>query len=245
MAKKAIQKILNFQNAKTSKGESKMVKTGIIYFAPNTIASDINICPMATAGCIKACLYTAGRGGFNTTQTARIKKTRLYLADKQFFIQRLEKEIGNAYKASQKKGFQLAIRINGTSDLSVESWGVMEKFPDVAFYDYTKVTARMTKFLAGKMPSNYHLTFSLSEDNKETALKVLANGGNVAVVFRKNKKEAYPENHWGYPVIDGDADDLRFMDDKGVIVGLRQKGKATKDTLGFVQVYKRPENLAA
>ncbi len=227
--------LLNFKNAKTVKGEKHNVKTGIIYFAPNTIASNVNLCPSATAGCIAACLYTAGRGGFNSIQRQRIAKTKAYLADKAGFIAQLEKEIASREKSSKKNGFQLAVRFNGTSDLSVEHWGIMEKFPDVQFYDYTKQLPRMVKFLTGKMPANYHLTFSLSESNKEMALHVLANGGNVAAVFRKGIKGSFPETHWGYPVVDGDADDLRFLDPKGVVVGLRQKGKATKDTLGFVQ----------
>ena len=230
-----IQKILGFQNAKTIKGEARNIKTGIIYFAPNTVASDVNMCPSATVACIKACLYTAGRGGFNTVQTARIEKTKTYLADKPAFIARLEKEIENAVKLSKKKNFQLAIRLNGTSDLAVEAWGVIEKFPDVNFYDYTKVAGRMTKFLAGGMPKNYHLTFSLSENNKEQAQAFLAQGGNVAVVFRTNNPDNFPKAYWGFPVISGDADDIRFMDPKGVIVALKQKGRASKDSLGFVQ----------
>jgi hypothetical protein len=240
-----MQKILNFQNAKTSKGEKRMVKTGVIYLAPNTIAGP-NICPSATERCIEACLYTSGRGAFTSIQTARIAKTKSYHADKQGFINRLEKEIASAYKSSQKKGFQLAIRINGTSDLPVETWGLMEKFPDVAFYDYTKVQSRMAKFLEGKMPANYHLTFSLSENNLTQALAFLSLGGNVAVVFRKGIKEAFPEKHWGFPVVSGDDDDLRYLDPKGVIVGLRTKGKARKAVAsGFIQEFERPLALAA
>ena len=229
--------LLNFQNAKTIKGEKRNVKTGIIYFAPNTIASNVNLCPSATAGCIKACLYTSGRGRFTVIQEARIKKTKAYLKDKAGFIAQLEKEITSREKSSKKNGFQLAIRFNGTSDLSVETWGLMQKFPNVKFYDYTKSVIRMQKFLNNELPSNYQLTFSLSETNEKHALNFLAQGGNVAVVFRKNKKDAYPATHWGFPIISGDDDDLRFLDPKGVIVGLRMKGKASKDTLGFVQTF--------
>ena len=234
-----MQKILNFQNAKTSKGEKRNYKTGIIYLAPNTIAGP-NICPAATPACITACLYTAGRGVFTSTQKARIAKTKAFHADKAGFINRLEKEIKLAEKAAIKNGYSLTIRLNGTSDLAVEAWGLMEKFPNVQFYDYTKVPARMKKFLAGEMPANYHLTFSLSERNQEMAKGFLAQGGNVAVVFRKNIVEPFPATHWGVPVVDGDADDLRFLDPKGIIVGLRTKGKARKaDPSGFIQEFKR------
>lgn len=238
-----MQKILNFQNAKTSKGEKKLFKTGVIYLAPNTIAGP-NICPAATKACISACLYTSGRGAFNSVQTARIKKTKSYHADKQVFINRLEKEIVNAEKLAKKKGFDLAIRINGTSDLPVETWDLIEKFPSTQFYDYTKVASRFVKFLAGEMPANYHLTFSLSENNADIAKQFLAQGGNVAVVFRKNVKEAFPVSHWGFNVVSGDDDDLRFLDPKGVIVGLRTKGKARKAVdSGFIQEFQRPETL--
>ena len=235
MAKQKLQKLLNFENAKTIKGESRNIVTGIIYFAPNTIASDVSLCVFATEGCIKACLYTSGRGQFTMVQEARIKKTKSYLANKVSFIARLEKEIDNAVKRSSKKGFQLAIRLNGTSDLSVEAWGLMQKFPNVQWYDYTKNPIRMKKYLAGELPTNYHLTFSLSETNKDLALGFLAQGGNVAVVFNTNNPENIPATYWGYPTVNGDKDDLRFLDPKGVIVGLKQKGRARKDTLGFVQ----------
>jgi hypothetical protein len=231
-----VQQILNFQNAKTSKGEKKNYKTGIIYFAPNTIASKTNLCPYATPGCIAACLYTAGRGGFTSIQKARIAKTQAFLANPAAFKEQLEKEIKRAYRSAEKKGYSLTIRLNGTSDLAVETWGIMQKFPNVQFYDYTKNPKRMQAFLNGEMPVNYHLTFSLSETNKDQALAFLKQGGNVAVVFHKKKDAAFPSSHWGFPVVSGDDDDLRFLDPKGVIVGLRDKGKATKDALGFVQM---------
>ena len=234
-----MQKILNFQNAKTSKGEKRNYKTGIIYLAPNTIAGP-NVCPAATKDCIAACLYTAGRGVFTSTQKARVAKTKAFFADKAGFIKQLEKEISNAQKAAVKKGYNLTIRLNGTSDLAVETWGLMQKFPNVQFYDYTKIPARMKKFLAGEMPANYHLTFSLSELNQDLAKAFLAQGGNVAVVFRKGIVEPFPATHWGFKVVDGDADDLRFLDPKGVIVGLRTKGKARKAApSGFIQEFKR------
>jgi hypothetical protein len=57
----------------------------------------------------------------------------------------------------------------------------------------------------------------------------LSNGMNVAAVFHK-----VPETYLGRTVINGDETDLRFLDPKGVIVGLKAKGKAKKDTTGFV-----------
>jgi hypothetical protein len=36
------------------------------------------------------------------------------------------------------------------------------------------------------------------------------------------------------PTIDGDRDDMRFLDPKGVVVALYAKGKAKQDQSGFV-----------
>jgi len=44
-----------------------------------------------------------------------------------------------------------------------------------------------------------------------------------------------PETYEGTPVFNGDDSDLRFLDPKGVVVGLYAKGKAKKDTSGFVK----------
>ena len=59
--------------------------------------------------------------------------------------------------------------------------------------------------------------------------RAIAQGMNVAVVFRE-----LPESYLGMPVISGDEDDLRFLDPPRYIVGLRAKGRAKKDTTGFV-----------
>jgi hypothetical protein len=54
-------------------------------------------------------------------------------------------------------------------------------------------------------------------------------GVNVAVVFD------LPPTEWrGLEVVNGDLHDFRYLDRKGVVVGLKAKGKARKDTSGFV-----------
>jgi hypothetical protein len=78
------------------------------------------------------------------------------------------------------------------------------------------------------------LTLSYSEADKDYAEQVyqavLDTGVNMAVVFR----DKLPKTFRGLRVINGDADDLRFLDPKGVVVGLKAKGKAKHDTSGFV-----------
>jgi len=226
--------LLNSGNSKTRKGEKKGFTTYGIHLAPASL-SGFNVCDSSSAGCRWACLNTAGRGAMTSVQRARIKKTLFFFKDKQKFLAELWAEITKSIKSSAKKGMTPCFRLNLTSDLPWEKikfngQSVMEAFPDVQFYDYCKSPERMTKFVNGEMPANYHLTFSRSETNGALALAFLKSGGNVAMVFRKS----LPATYFGHEVIDGDETDLRFLDGKGKIVGLKEKGLAKKDETGFV-----------
>lgn len=222
-------------DAKTIKGEKYGVMTGIQYLAPSD-ESGHNTCPHASAGCKAACLYTAGMAGaFPSINKARIEKTLFFFASRAEHGKQLLKEIAALVKKAEKQNLIPAVRLNGTSDLAWESIrfdgkSVMEHFPAVQFYDYTKSPERALRHAAGKMPANYHLTFSRSEENQEDVVKVLNANGNVAVVFR----DKLPATYLGRPVINGDEGDLRFKDAKGVIVGLTEKGEAKFDESGFV-----------
>ena len=96
---------------------------------------------------------------------------------------------------------------------------IFEIFPEIQFYDYTKNYTRFDKVL----PSNYHLTFSRSEINHEKSLAILKRGYNVAMVFDK-----LPKTYEGYEVVNGDKDDLRFLDKKNTIIGLKYKKMTSK-----------------
>ena len=226
--------LLNSGNSKTRKGEKKGFTTYGLHLAPANL-SGFNVCKDATAGCAAACLNTAGRGAMTSVQRARIKKTLFFFKDKQKFLAELWAEITKSIKSSARTGMTPCVRLNLTSDLPWEKikfngQSVMEAFPDVQFYDYCKSPERMTKFVNGEMPANYHLTFSRSETNGALALAFLKSGGNVAMVFRKS----LPASYFGHDVIDGDETDLRFLDGKGKIIGLKEKGLAKKDETGFV-----------
>jgi hypothetical protein len=123
----------------------------------------------------------------------------------------------------------------------------MDYFPEVQFYDYTKITKRAIAFATGDMPRNYHLTFSKNEDNDADCIKVLEAGGNVSVVCSLPVyKQAKATGNLPYPydtpdAIDGDAHDYRPFDGDrrgnirgGLIVALKAKGDAKHDTSGFV-----------
>lgn len=232
-------KYLTTDNAKTSKGESLGYLTAILYLAPSDV-SGRNVCSHASGGCRAACLFTAGMGAFSNVQDARIAKTRAFFADPKLFVEDLAEDIEAAQRKADREGMELCVRLNGTSDLPWENLGgqagvcLMKRFPGIRFYDYTKNPARVRAFLAGRMPPNYSLTFSRSESNGETSLELAKAGANVAVVFDTKKGDALPSKWAGRPVIDGDTHDLRFLDQRGRIVGLRAKGQAKKDESGFV-----------
>ncbi len=229
-----MQKLLGINtNYKTIKSEKVGVLTGIIYMSPYNLSGK-NVCPGASAGCAAACLNTAGRGAMNVVQAARLKKTQRFFQDRQQFLWDLVNEISALRRKAKAKGLKAAVRLNGTSDLPYERYkirdtgkNIMELFPDVQFYDYTKLENRI---VGQQLPANYHLTFSRAEDNDHKLAAVLEHT-SAAVVFSGE----LPETWRGYPVIDGDEHDARFTDaGAGVIIGLTAKGKAKHDTSGFV-----------
>lgn len=218
-------------DAKTTKGEKKGYLTGILYLAPSN-ESGINVCPFSSAACRHDCLFTAGRGSFANVKAARIAKTQYFHRDRNAFLEQVGREILKLQAKAERQGMIPAVRLNGTSDLEFHRMGgLMEKHAGMQFYDYTPNHVRFVAYMEGKLPSNYHLTFSRKEDNEPIARAIAWSGGNVAVVFRTKE---FPAEFWNRPVINGDESDLRFLDPSGVIVGLSAKGKAKKDHSGFV-----------
>ena len=208
-------------DAKTKKGVKLGYLTGILYLAPANI-SGVNLCPGASLGCRAACLFTAGRGAFYSVTRQRVIKTLAYHMDKPRFIASLSNSIRLVVNKANKLGMLPAIRLNGTSDIMWEHVApqLFTEFSSIQFYDYTKIYGRMNSVL----PFNYDLTFSQHETNAKLAGRVTKDGGRIAVVFNKIPKQA----------IDGDTHDLRFLDRKGVVIGLKAKGRARHDKTGFV-----------
>jgi len=218
-------KLLSTANPKIQKGTKMGYLSFILHLAPSTLSGK-NTCPKATPGCIAACLNTAGRGGMfkkgentNMIQKARIRKTVMYFEQRDEFLATLEADIRKAIRFAESKGLIPVFRLNGTSDLSVEKWGIIEKFPTTQFYDYTKVLGRKV----GHLP-NYHLTFSKADGNDSDVAEALLQGMSVVAVY-----DAIPA---GVP--SADETDLRFLDPKGIMLGLKAKGRAKKDYSGFV-----------
>lgn len=223
-------KLLSTANPKIQKGTKMGYLSFILHLAPATLSGK-EVCPKRTKGCTEACLNTAGRGGMfkrgettNVIQLARIRKTQYFFEHRNSFLQDLEADIRKGIKLAERLGLTPVFRLNGTSDIAWEKYYIIEKFPNVQFYDYTKVLGRKVSHLP-----NYHLTFSAADGNDADVQKAIARGMNVAMVF-----DRLPAEHMGRAVINADDTDLRFLDPKGVICGLKAKGRAKKDTTGFV-----------
>jgi hypothetical protein len=224
--------LLTFSNEKIAKSNKQQKDFSIIMHLAPAKLSGHNVCPMATPGCIKACLNTAGRGIYSYTQQARIKKTKLFFEHRNLFALVLYGELIRWNKKVKSNEQKLAVRLNGTSDIQWEvifPW-LFTQFSDVQFYDYTKIDKRFRD----KLPENYSLTFSKAENNEKRFLTVLNNGYNASVVFADLAK-ALQTGYNGFKVIDGVSSDRRFADStEGVIVGLKAIGKGRSDSTGFV-----------
>lgn len=220
--------LLTVDSPKTRKGESLGILTGILYLAPSD-ESGHNVCPMALrkgeapdgirSMCSTSCLTFAGKGMMPAVRAARVRRTRLYFEDRAAFMAQVHQDIEALRMRVVREGWDgLVIRLDGTSDLGLAAH-FAPLFPSVQFVDYTKVGKRA--FDALRVP-NWSVTFSASEITSDHMIEMMiCNGINVSVVFAGKD---LPTEYDGHTVIDGDVTDLRHLDPKGVIVGLRMKG---------------------
>lgn len=238
--------IASGNNAKTVKGDDVYV-TAIMYLAPFTSSGLGNTCSMAAiAACWEGCLNTAGRGAMIAVQRGRLRKTKLYMEERATFLRTLVSDLERFVGWCAGKNVKPAVRLNGTSDIMWEKGHAVSRggvrfpsifaaFPEIQFYDYTKIYTRVDK----ELPSNYALTLSYSAANanyaREVMVRVEEGRANMAVVYRNRtiveaRMAQLPEMY-----VDGDETDMRFLDPQGgYIVALYAKGKAKKDTSGFV-----------
>jgi len=236
-------KLIGTNSAKTVKGETLSYLTGILYLSPSDLSGVGNVCPWAGT-CKSSCLNSAGRGAFNSVQASRLKKTRFFFTNRNAFMEQLFEDCKALVRKAKRAGMLPCVRLNGPSDLAfhrlvVPSKGMtlMELFPDVPFYDYSKSVKKALDNARGLHPQNYSVTFSRdSAANESECEQVLRAGGNVSVVFR----DSLPATWKHRPVLNGDITDLRFLDRRakagrsGYVVGLKAKGKAKRDRSGFV-----------
>jgi len=232
-------------NPKIAKGVPYGYWPAILHLSPARLAG-FEVCASRTPGCTAACLNVSGRGArMEGVHVARLKRTLYFKRDRAGFMIKLEREIARHVRRARAIGLEPCVRLNGTSDLPWEAvryvgvdgtrGTILERFPDVQFYDYTKHAHRFAR----PRPDNYDLTFSLADGNETHADEAMANGARVAVVLRNRTQPN--ARYWQLPtlwngvrVIDADKTDLRFLDPDAVYCGLRAKGPAIRDTSGFV-----------
>jgi hypothetical protein len=235
-------------NPKTAKNK---VSTAFFAMTPHKVPGrkDLgNACPFASegeddlSGCTGPCLTNSGRSlGISPSSMmihrSRLAKRVLYTFRREEFLSNLSRELRLAVKRAEEKGHQLIARLNVISDIN---WFAMhpEIFtsnPEIQFMDYTKNHKAYDAFRAGEYPKNYHLTFSRDGKwNEPKCLEILASGGTCTAVFHvkyssNGSKDPLPATYLGFPVFDGDTDDMRFKDPAGHWIGLRAKGKARTD----------------
>ena len=220
----------------------KNVLTYGLYLAPRDLSGH-NVCSNSD-NCCKYCLNGSGRNKIELLtykeggpiQQSRIKKTKLFFEDKDTFMQLLIHEIRQAKRKADAANMKFAVRLNCTSDISPEKFtlrgvNILQFCESIQFYDYTKVYEH-TKL--SEKYSNYDVTYSYSGKNWEICEELLKKGYRVAVVF----ENVLPEEFRGYPVIDANQYDARFLDEGGLICGLTYKKVANDYVNGK---YQRPE----
>ena len=233
-------------------------RVAMVYLAQSNISGH-EVCPHATESCKGICLGShSGHGAmvkrgtdYNTCRIGRVKKTIMFFNYRELFMRKLFAEMTNFCEQCKVDGIIPAFRFNATSDLMFHTFtapvveGTEQTAPNfiqyfgekfnVSFYDYSKSVNKMEKYISGKLPENYNLTFSFTPEKAADAFKVLAMGGNVAVAFNSKDKNTFVGKKFnGFEIINGDLTDLRFLDPKGFIVGLSPKGHIwKKDTSGF------------
>lgn len=241
---------------KMALGLASGVSQAILYLAPAQEAgSDINLCPGHSPECFANCLIWSGQMIMLHAHAARVRKTRLLVEDPETFGRMLQKDLDAHLRKSVRWGMHPAIRFNGTSDFPWETWVVphlgetihqylSRLSPEAMINEYTKRYGVMKRYLDGAYTPNLYMTFSLHERNQLQALDILHRGGNVTAVFRVKHDAPLPSTWMGRPVMDGDIDDLRWMDrgraqaagldtTRGLVIGLRAKGRLTRSDSPF------------
>lgn len=205
------------KKTETSKGEM----TYGIYLAPAD-SSGYNVCEGASKYCKEACLNMSGHNKIDTSgkiQNARIKKTQIIFNYPTFMLDWITAEIKRYHKYALDRNYTFSVRINCTSDLDITAYknsnglNLLEEFPGIQFYDYTKIFSRLKQV---DEYSNYDLTYSFNGTNYANCVKALKRNIRVAMVFEKE----LPMSYDGFKVVNGDKYDARYLDPDNAIVGL-------------------------
>ena len=231
---------------------AKLAKSTGYYNAGITLAqgdkSGHEVCPgrgncVTFEGC-DTCLGNFGQAeGLSSIDKVRIARTKMMFEDRANFDLVLECQLEQVDRKARRLGLPVAFRPNILSEHPwhlTHPW-IFERYSNWTFYGYTKVRAHFRQFLAGKLPANYHLTYSYNERvGQDFYREVLGLGGNVATVFLVGSIDHLPQTFMGADVIDGVSSDLRFLDKPGTVVGLIPKTpKRNADKLAYLDRMKR------
>lgn len=201
-------------------GRGQNYLCGVVYLQPHNSGGFGTLCPMSTPQCREACLVNSGRMVGKQARDGRQWKTELYQRHPSLWRELMHWELMRFSDLARKQGLGCSVRMDGTSDTGeAENW-IDECYKlEIKQYEYTKVFSR-----AIKRPWLYTFSYSGTPANHAQAMSMLIHDGNVAVVFGIGKHDPLPQEWNGFEVIDGDKNDLRFLDPRGVVVGLRVKG---------------------
>lgn len=241
------------QSSKMMHSYNHHESTYSIYLAPADL-SGYNVCPMS-AHCKENCLNMSGKtlineyqaktkeSGVNPTVASRILKTRLFFENREVFMRLMIHEILKEQKKAIARGHSFSVRLNCTSDINpvlfcVDGRNILELFPNIQFYDYTKVPSHIK---VAEKYSNYDLTLSYDGYNMEWIK------ANPSYRFAFVYNGVMPSEFEGRNVIDGDEYDMRYKDPKGCAVGLKVKitanmikdGKVVIPNTKFISNYGR------
>ena len=192
-----------------------------------------NLCVGSTRGCRAVCLTHSGRLGLSASQRAAFVRSIMWQQHRPQFQAILEHEIRKFVTSCAD---QPVVRVYGTHDGNIDDDlpGLTDTFPEVIFNDYTKIDQPV-----GWVRDNVYRCKSATENTtRDEFLDYASNGWNHAVPFDLGRHDPLPEFFHGIPVVDGDHDDLRFLDPDGVIVGLRYKvahGVDKSQSRGFIR----------
>jgi hypothetical protein len=211
--------------------------------------SGMNTCT-ESGECEHICISTTGQNIYSTSKAARVWKTRWFFGDKSSFLAQLHRELGRHEKRENP-----VVRLNTLSDLPWEviDRSLFDRHPDILFLDYTKHLGRCLDYVRGRMPGNYHLSYSWSERSRGRARDVndmLRRDGRCVVVagvrYNPRKPLAPLPQTWRigrleWPVFDADRHDLRLPEtgERGCVSMVRAKASQANvekyTRLGFFQ----------
>lgn len=227
-------------DAKTVKSLGAGYLQGILYMLPSKAIQGflasvqakhrpaLDLCQgESTPACIAACLNRAGRGGMTYTQVRRGHRTAHWLTDPEGFLEQVKKDLTRMRNRAWKHNLIPLFRPNGTTGCPIlrkHGFAVAKQIEGLRAFDYSGSLREAMKYLGTTTP----VTLSYKGPQDIHKCKAFLNeGGNISLPY-----VGYIRDDWhGYPVVDGDAHDVRLpeVDGHGVVVALELKSTPGSD----------------